>query len=101
MTCLYTFSFVFNDSTWPPQAASAILNCWCQQLLLIPWYCICQAEGGWESRAVAAAAASRQMSGVTMASEARMGALTTDDGQLLITVSHYRRWHAVWLCTAT
>ena len=52
---------------------------------------------GWESRAVAAAAASRQMSGVTVASEARMGVLTTDDRQLLMTVSRYREM----VCTAT
>jgi len=26
-------------------SAVTIVNCWCQQLLLIPWYRVCRAEG--------------------------------------------------------
>jgi len=63
--------------TRPPTTdTSAVLsvNCWCQQLQLIPWYRVCQAEG-WESR-------EQQVSGRCLV---RRGTLTTDGGQSLMT----------------
>jgi len=87
-------------------SAIATVNCWCWQLplipwpprlisvaMLIPWYRIRQRRGEWsESRELLQL---QQISGNCLVRRGGMGALMTDGGQTLMTVSRTRRWCAV------